>query len=79
MVPVTDTVRRIINEQGRTQTWISKRMNEVNPKIEMDLVKFNSIVMGKRKMSGDELLAFCMAVEVTPDEFLSRQPDEKGA
>lgn len=78
MIPVTDTVRRIINEQGRTQTWISKRMNEINPRIEMDLVKFNSIVTGRRKMSGDELLAFCMAMEVTPDEFLFGLPDKKG-
>lgn len=75
MVPVTDTVRRIVNEQGRTQTWISKRMNEINPKIEMDLVKFNSIIAGRRKMSGDELLAFCMAMEVTPDEFLLGAPE----
>lgn len=78
MISVTDTVRRIIDEQGRTQTWISKKMNEINPQLEMDLVKFNSIVMGRRKMSGDELLAFCMAMEITPDEFLPLTTDRKG-
>lgn len=78
LIPVMETVKRILNEQGRTQTWVAKRMNELNPNIGMDLVKFNSIVMGKRKMSGDELLAFCMAVEVTPDEFLKPRLPERG-
>lgn len=77
MIPVTDTVRRIIISQGRTQTWVAEKMNEVNPNIKMDLVKFNSIMTGRRKMSGDELLAFCMAMEITPDEFLSPEHSEE--
>lgn len=77
MIPVTDTVRRIIISQGRTQTWVAEKMNEVNPNIKMDLVKFNSIMTGRRKMSGDELLAFCMAMEITPDEFLSPEHPAK--
>lgn len=70
MIPVTDTVKRILISQGRTQTWVAEKMNQVNPNIKMDLTKFNSIITGRRKMSGDELLAFCMAMEITPDEFL---------
>ncbi len=76
MIPVTDTVRRILISQGRTQTWVAERMNEVNPNIKMDLTKFNSIITGRRKMSGDELLAFCMATEITPDEFLTPEHSE---
>lgn len=75
MVSVTETVRRIISEQGRTQTWVARKMNEMNPTIGMDTSKFNAIVTGKRKMSSDELLAFCMATEITPDEFLREPPD----
>lgn len=69
MVTVSDTVKRILNEQGRTQTWVVQRMNKQVPRI-MDRTKFSAIVNGKRKMSGDELLIFCKALEVNPDEFL---------
>ena len=35
----------------------------------MDKNKISGIVAGSRKMTGDELLAFCMALEVSPDIF----------
>lgn len=70
MVPVRETVRRILYEQERTQTGVVKRMNELNPQISMNVSKFSWIITGRRKMSGDELLTFCMAVEISPEEFL---------
>lgn len=70
VVPARETVRRILYEQGRTQTGVVKRMNELNSQISMDTSKFNCIITGKRKMSGDELLTFCMAVGISPEEFL---------
>ncbi len=48
----------------------STKMNLQEPKVDMDRKKFSAIITGKRKMSGDELLVFCKALEVTPDEFL---------
>ena len=75
-----DAVNRILNEQGRTQAWVIARMNLMNPNLKMDRSKFSAITMGNRKMSGDELLAFCQAVEVSPDEFLKpRMLDETTA
>lgn len=70
MPAVSNTVRRILDEQGRTQKWVIRRMNLQEPQIDMNRSKFSAIINGKRKMSGDELLAFCKAMEVTPDEFL---------
>ena len=70
MVPVRENVRRILYEQGRTQIGVVKRMNELNPQISMNVSKFSWIITGRRKMSGDELLTFCMAVEISPEEFL---------
>lgn len=70
MVAVADTVKRILDEQGRTQAWVIQKMNSQTPEIEMDRSKFSAIVTGKRKMTGDELIVFCKALEVTPDEFL---------
>ena len=70
MASVAEIAKRILEEQGRTQTWVVRKMNEVNPDIKMDINKLSSTLLEKRKMSGDELLAFCMALEVNPDEFL---------
>lgn len=70
MVPVSATVKRVLSEQGRTQAWVVRKMNLQAPGIDMDKTKFSAIVTGKRKMSGDELLVFCKALEITPDEFL---------
>lgn len=70
MTPVNVTVARIIAEQGRTQTWLVKKMNEMNPCLNLDTTKFSAIVTGKRTMTGDELIAFCGVLNVTPDEFM---------
>lgn len=69
MIPVEDTVKRLLNEQGRTQRWVIEKMNLIAPELNMNKTKFSAIVVGKRKMSGDELISFCKALEITPDEF----------
>lgn len=70
---VYETAKRILKEQGRTQRWVVEKMNKVNPELEMDKSKFSAIIVGKRRMTGDELLAFCMALEVSPDEFTKKE------
>lgn len=70
MPAISRTVKRILDEQGRTQKWVVQKMNLQEPGIDMDRSKFSAIITGKRKMSGDELLVFCKALEITPDEFL---------
>lgn len=75
MISALGIVKKSLRERGCSQAWVIKRMNDLNPALKMDRSKFSSITTGKRKMSGDELLAFCKAVEVSPDEFLA--PDEK--
>lgn len=67
---VSEKVRAIIESQGRTQTWIVARINQLMPEIKMDRSKFSAIIRGNRKMSADELLAFCRALEISPDVFL---------
>ena len=70
---IPDVPKRIIQEQGRTQKWVIEKMNSINPSLEMDKNKFSAIVNGNRKMSGDELLAFCMALEISPDVFTDQE------
>lgn len=73
MFSVANTVKRILDSQGRTQAWVIKRMNFLNPELAMNRSKFSCIITGKRKMTGDELLTFCQATEVNPDEFLTKE------
>ncbi len=70
---IPDVAKRILQEQGRTQKWVTEKMNSINPSLEMDKNKFSAIVNGNRKMSGDELLAFCMALEISPDVFTDQE------
>lgn len=78
MVAVANVARNLIEKQGRTQIWVAKRMQDINPELKMDAIKINAVLNGNRKMTGDELLAFCMALEISPDEFLHpRLPKDK--
>lgn len=69
MASVESTAKRLMSEQGRTQIWVVNRMNMISPMLKMDKNKLSAVLAGKRKMSGDELIAFCKALEITPDEF----------
>lgn len=67
---IPEIVSKIINDRGVTQTWVAQKMNEANPSLKMDSTKFSAIVNETRKMSGDELLAFCLALGINPDIFI---------
>lgn len=73
---ISDTAKRILQSQGRTQKWAAEKMNEISPELEMDKNKISAIITGNRKMTGDELLVFCMALEVSPDVFTEEEKEE---
>ena len=75
LTAISDTAKKILKEQGRTQRWVAERMNNINPTLEMDRSKFSAIITGNRKMTGDELLAFCMALEISPDVFTGQEKE----
>lgn len=68
-----ETVRRLIEQEGRSQAWVAREMNRVNPEINMTNVKLSAIVTGRRIMSSDEMLAFCRAMKTSPDVFLMQE------
>lgn len=74
---VENVIRKTIEERGFRQKWVIEKMNLINPDIRMNRNKFSAIVCGYRKMSGDELIAFCRATETNPDIFL--ESEKKGA
>lgn len=76
LTAISDTAKKVLKDQGRTQRWVTERMNAINPTLEMDRSKFSAIITGNRKMTGDELLAFCMALEISPDVFTERDKKE---
>ena len=75
MTAISDTAKKILKEQGRAQRWVVERMNDINPTLEMNRSKFSAIITGNRKMIGDELLAFCMALEISPDVFTGQEKE----
>ncbi len=77
MVSVADTAKRVLDEQGRTQVWVINQMNSIHPALEMDRNKLSSILTGKRKMTGDELIGFCKALQISPDEFIREKPEKE--
>lgn len=66
---VEPAVRGIIKARGLRQTWIVEQMNQVDPNLGMSRAKFSAVVCGNRTMTGDELIAFCMATGINPDYF----------
>lgn len=72
---ISEKIEKLLSERGTTQAWVVTQMNNINPSIKMDAAKFSAIVKKKRKISGDELLAFCMALAISPDVFLKSKTD----
>lgn len=66
---VEPAVRGIIENRGLRQVWIVDQMNRIDPNLGMSKAKLSSIVCGGRKMTGDELIAFCLATNTNPDYF----------
>lgn len=69
-MPVEPMIRNIVVSKGLQQKWVVERMNTVNPSLNMTRNKLSAITCGHRRMTGDEFLAFCQAVEINPDIFL---------
>ena len=70
MLPVEEVIKKKITEDGRTQAWVVEKMNEINPKLNMNRVKFNRIVTaGDRKLSGNELVALCKILDLDLEDF----------
>lgn len=66
---VGQTVRNIVKSRGLRQIWVVERMNRVDPTLKMSKAKFSAIVCGGRRMTADELIAFCVATETNPNYF----------
>lgn len=75
MKSISINMKRLIIEEGRTQKWVIEKMNAINHDLNMDKSKFSAIINGRRNVTGDELIAFCKALEVDPNEFFEEQEE----
>ena len=67
---VSKTARDIVEKSGRKQAWIAERMDEVAPQLGMNPTKLSQTLTGKRTMTAEELVVFCIATETDINEFL---------
>lgn len=65
-------VGSIIYEKGMTQTSVTRNMIKLMPELrgKFNTNKMNAIIKGRRKMTCDELIAFCVVMNVDPAAFL---------
>lgn len=71
-------VREILKSRGTTQSWAVEQMNRIDPSIKMNRTKLSAIICGSRKMTGNELLAFCRATQTSPDYFCRVESEQEG-
>ena len=64
---VNEAIKSAIDDSGRTQVWVANKINAINPSLNMDKSKLSAALNGKRKISGDEFIALCKALEINPD------------
>lgn len=66
---VNEAIKSAIDDSGRTQVWVANKINAINPSLNMDNNKLSAALNGKRKISGDEFIALCKALEINPDSI----------
>ncbi len=68
---VNEAIKSAIDDSGRTQVWVANKINAINPSLNMDKSKLSAALNGKRKISGDEFIALCKALEINPDTIVN--------
>ena len=69
---VNEAIKSAIDDSGRTQVWVANKINAINPSLNMDKSKLSAALNGKRKISGDEFIALCKALEIKPDTIADK-------
>lgn len=72
---VSGAIKKVIADSGRTQVWLVSKINAIDPQINISEVKLSASLTGKRKISADEFIALCRALEISPDLIAERVAD----
>lgn len=66
---MTETLKKLIEQNNRTAAWVVTKINEIDPDIKMTKSKLSRILSGNRQISVEELIAFCWSLDVSLDDF----------
>ena len=69
---VNEAIKSEIDDRGRNQVGVAAKINATNPSLNMDKSKLSASLNGKRKISGDEFIALCKALEINPDTIADK-------
>ena len=69
---VNEALKDVIENTGRTQKWIITKVNAISPCVNMTKDKLCASLNGKRKITGDEFIALCKALEINPDSIAEK-------
>lgn len=67
---INEKMKKIISEEGRTQKWVLQEMNRIEPTIKLTDATFSAAINGNRKVTADELVAFCRVMGKNPEVFM---------
>lgn len=68
----SEIIKAELTGSGRTQTWLVSKVNAIDPQVNMSKTKLSASLIGKRKISADEFIALCKALEISPDLIVER-------
>lgn len=64
---VSETIKAELINGGRTQAWLTRRINEAG--IKMNTQRLSAILNGKRILTADEFVIICKILNLTIDSF----------
>lgn len=70
---IYEILKEEINKKGISQTWVVNQMNALDISLNMTCNKLSAVLMGKRKLLGEEFVAICRVMDLDADVFIKRK------
>ncbi len=76
---INEKMKEVIRSEGRTQRWIVEEMNKADPELNISDATFSAAMKGRRKVTAKEMIAFCKAVNKSPEIFIEAHGNQATA
>lgn len=70
---IYEVLKEEINKKGVTQTWVVNQMNSIDISLNMTCAKMSAVLMGKRKLVGEEFIAICRVLGLEKGAFIKQK------
>ena len=67
---IYEILKEEIKKKGVSQTWVVNQMNALDITLNMTCNKLSAVLMGKRKLPGEEFLAICKVLNLETTNFI---------